>query len=611
MKKTGFFVLSLIALALIGGCGDAPSSNAGTGAKDTYYWADAGSGKNIIVGIADPSSFAADKAAFAPKTGYWYAIWLASGTVSTSKPISMGTIEVSGDQLSFTPSPDLGFSGAGFKGTLANGELTMESIPGTSLANITLEEGGAFGFDPDDPNGSLPSVPGSGGDGGAAAPPAAFKPGRYITDVAFIERPTATIAYEGFPVDLTGMKVEITYNNGDRETKTSANANEFVVDPPVYELNNGLHTIRYIAEYNYGYDLMSPWTTRDFRAPANDPSQNTFFYSILNSGNELTATVTGDKEYFEGDPSFDFSGVSVKATYANGDKTITPTSVYKTAFTGETAPKDSELKVTIGRKYAVIPIKHKNVHSLSGISIDAEPGFSDQVLFDDPRFFSSYRENHWLSRFSGSNLKLSYKGTTVTKTTSIIKAKSDWRLDFTYPENLTQKSTKIGISYKGDDGRELRTSQTIPVYNKLLSISVEPLYGGFIVLNGEGSLPYDKQQSFLRQVKVSAVYQMGSDKNKTVKRDNILIYPNPIIISGSTVYADVCVDEYLIKGYFITNVSKTDADGILNQANSEAYDKKGKPAKAKFTFTAMEASGSELSITKSAILEVGVTGYTN
>jgi len=607
MMKIRFFGLLLVILALIGGCESQTPQDTEPASNDTYFWAEAGKGKNIIVGITDPASFSG-KAAFAPKTGYWYVIWLASESDIASDPISMGTITVNGDELFFSPFPDKGFSDGVFKGTLSDGKLTMDSIPGTGLVNIAMEEGGAFSFDPDDPGGSLPTVPGAGedGDGESTSNAGLFKPGKHVTNVAFITRPTAKTAYEGFPVDLTGMTVEITYNNGDKVTKTHADANEFIVIPPVYETPGGLHTIRYIAEYNNQDNLSSAAQSREFKAPSNDSTKDSSFYEITNSGTELTATVTGDKEYFEGNPAFDFSGVSIKAKYSTGEKTITPTAVYKTTFNAASAPDNSTLTVEIGRKQANIPIKHNKVYSISEISIETAPNFTDQILFDDPRFFSPEADKYWLSRFSGAALKLSYAVTSAKKTLSIIRAQAETRLSLEYPENLTEKDSKIKVILYGDDGREIETTQSVPVYNKLVSISIQQLKEGLIILKGSGALPPDDEQSFLKQIKISAVYQMGSDKTKTIKRDNILVYP-----TAASPYSEVAIDSDLINASpdsIVTNVT-TDEGGILTESNSKSYDNKNKLSKAKVIFTTASAGNAPQPYTKTATIEVGVTGY--
>jgi len=613
MKRTKgikpYFSLLLVAWALICACEDQTPPVIEPVSSNTYFWADAGNGRNIIVGMGNPASFTG-KEAFAPKTGYWYSIWLAYVSDTTSDPISMGTITVSDNQLFFLPFLDMDFPDTVFKGTLSNGKLTMDNIPGTNLAGIALEEGGEFSFDPDDPAGSMPAVPNTGGDGDGDGGPAStaglFKPGRHVTDVAFIDRPTATSAYEGLPVDLTGMSVEITYNNGDKVTKTSANANEFIVTPPVYERPNGTHTIQYIGEYNNQNKLTSAMAKREFRAPSGSASLNTSFYEIMNQESELTATLTGDKDYFEGNPSFDFSGVSIKVKYSTGEKTITPTAVYKTAFHAAGAPNDSILTVEIGRKYANIPIKHNKVYSISGIGIANAPNFSDHFLFDDPRFFSPDAEKYWLSRFTGANLKLSYASTLEKKTLSIIRAQAEERLGFEYPDNLTEKDTKIKIILYGDDGRNFEAYQAIPVYNKLVSISIQQINTGLIILKGSGSLPPDDEQSFLKQIKISAVYQLATDKSRTIKRDNILIYP-----TETSTNKNVEVDANLINApndSLVTNVT-TEAGGILTESNSKAYDTKNKLSKAKISFTTESAGNAPQQITKSATIEVGVTGY--
>jgi len=608
MKKTKgikpWLGLLLVTL-LIGACEEqALPPDTGSDVNDTFFWADAGNGKNIIVGIANPASFPG-REAFAPVTGFWYAIWLASESDTASAPLSIGTITVLGDQLFFSPFTDMGYSGAVFRGTFSGGKLTMDSIPGTNLVNIALEEGGDFSFDPDNPSGSLPAVPDTGGDGDSKPtnPDAIlFKPGRYVTDVAIINRPTATAAYEGFPVDLTGMTVEITYNNGDKVTKTSANANEFLVTPPVYEAAGMSHAIQYIAEYNN--ILLSPPEKRVFNAPSNNQAQNTSFYDIINTESELTATVTGNIGYFEGDPSFDFTGVSIKAKYSTGERTITPTAVYKTVFTAADSPNDSKLTVFIGRKQANIPIKHDKAYNITGIVIATAPNFSDHILFDDPRFYSIDAEKYWLSRFSGATLKLSYAGTTVKRTISIIRAQAENRLYLVPPVNLTERNPKAKIILYGDDRREFETTQVVPAYNKLVSISIQQLKEGLIILKGSGPLPADNEQSFLKQIKISAVYQLSTDKTKTITRDNILVYP-----TGSSYNNYVGVDTNLIYALPLETNVTTGEDGILTEANSKSYDTKNKLSKAKITFTTQSVGEDPQPVSKSATIEVGVTGY--
>ena len=603
MRKTLFLGFTFLALTLTACSNPSSSSSGDPGTNGMYYWADAGYNRYVLVGIADPSSFDEGRATFAPKSGYWYAIWFMAQNELYSDPVSMGTISVDGVNLNFSPFPNMGFSAGDFVGTLIEGVLTMEKIPGTNFGLTKLKEGGGFDFDPDNPGGNFPIPPdeddGTPG-GNSTASAVLFTLGKYVSDVVFLDRPTASIAYEGFPVDLKGMRVEITYSNGEKKIKTDADAGEFVVEPPIYESDNGAHYIRYIAEYNYPFYFPSSPSEREFRAPQNDSAQGTYFYDIKNSSSELEVVVTGEIEYFEGDPNFDFSGVNIKATYSTGEKTITPTPVYKTRFFQNTTASESEILVTVGRKYASIILDNKNVYPVSKFTVEKTPDFPDPILFDDPRFYSQEKESHWLSRLGGTSFGLAYAGTKTTKSIKLLEAYYSGRVDIDYPLNITDP--RIKYTFVGDN-RNFEVFQVVPVYNRLSSISVESLKGLILLRKGD-YLPEDDEQSFLKQVKISAVYQLGSDKNKTIRRENILIYPD---IDASIYFTGV--DTKLINASpIVTNVNK-DPGGILNSANSLAYLNKRKLTKAMVSFTTNSVGSVQVPATKTATIEVGVLGY--
>ena len=605
MKKTAVLGLIFLTLALVG-C-DNQSSSPVPEKNGLYYWANTGSGRYALLGIAEPSSFEDGKAVISPKSGYWYAVWLVTVNDLYSNPVSMGTISVNGKNLSFSPFPDMGFSTGVFTGTLENGILNMDSLPGISTGALSLEEGSGFNFDFDDPGGTFPIPPDDGedmgGGGSSAQSSMPFKAGRYVTDVVFIDRPSVKSAYEGYPVNLTGMKVEIRYNTGEKETKTASNAAEFLVEPPVYEASNGIHTIRYIAEYNNPSILVSNGMNREFRAPFTDPASDTSFYEILNPNAELEATVSGNKEYLESGLFFDFSGINIKASYSTGDRVIVPSSVYKINFTPGITSDESEVRIMVGRKYANVLIDNKRVYPILKVEIEKTASFSDQVLFDDPRFYSGNAEAHWLSRLKDSSFRVVFSGTTVSKSISAMDAIAKWRFDINTPPNLTN-NPKLSYTFYGEDGRIINEpSQAVPVFSRLNGITIEPLKGD-IVLKGNGPLPRDDEQSFLRQVKISAVYQLGSNRNSTVKRDNILVYANPAAFIFST-----GVDTELINASpLVTNVHGNPG-GILTTSNSNLFNTKGRLSKASVSFTTTSVGDVNNSSSKSATIEVGVTGY--
>ena len=573
------------------------------------YYAEGSSGEWVIAGIANPKDIEDGRTAFAPKNGYWYVIGIGSESDTDDEPVSMGTIQVEGGRLTFSPFTGKGFPTSSFTGTLDNGSLTIDSIPGRNYSGIKLAEGPGYSFkSSDDPwgtGGGLPSIPGGPNFGNPSKPPtsggASFNPGKFVTDVIIIDSPNVKTAYEGLPVDLTGLKVEIRYNNGDKAEKTAADAKEFIVEPPVYTTAYGIHNLRYVGEYNNPLLLASSSFVREFRSPQNNANQGSSFYELRNPSMQLEATVTGTKEYFEGIGVTDFSGISIKAIYSNGEKTITPTSVYETSLTKVQSPDDSVLRIIVGSRYVVIPIKSNKVYSIRGIQLEGSPSYSAQVIYDDPRFFLGDAEKHWLSKFNNVNIRFLYKETSATKTLKITDAAGKG-LSVQYPENFMDKNPKITFKYQGDTDF-FTVDSIVPVYNKLVSITAESTVGK-IVLNGGGPLPADNEQSFLKQIKISAVYQSSTDKNKTIKRDNILVYP-----TETSYNINVGVDTNLINAPLLETNVDTGAGGILNAANSKAYDDKNKLAKARVSFTTTSAGDSPQITEKSAILEVGVTGY--
>jgi len=169
--KQGIFKLLTLFLALflaICACKiellnpDVPESENGV-----LYYKEVTSGEWVIVGIAKPDKIGENRAAFAPKNGYWYVIGIGSESNAGDKPVSMGTIQVDGSKLTFTPFADMDFpSSSSFTGTMGSDYLVMDSIPGKNYSGgIRLSEGGSYNFvSSDDPwgtGGGLPDIPGA------------------------------------------------------------------------------------------------------------------------------------------------------------------------------------------------------------------------------------------------------------------------------------------------------------------------------------------------------------------------------------------------------------------------------------------------------------------
>ncbi|MDR0447561.1 MAG: hypothetical protein LBH07_02720, partial [Treponema sp.] len=184
--------------------------NSSSSKNGMLYFSEGSGGEWILVGIADPASIDDDetRAAFTPKDGYWYVIGAASERNNSDKPISMGKIGIEGASLTFIPFSDMGYSGETFTGSFGDGFLIIDRIPGKSYSGLRVDEGYSYEFNsPDDPwgtGGGLPDIPGGPDtDASNGASSVSFSPGKHVTDVIIIDKPTAKTAYEGYPVDLT------------------------------------------------------------------------------------------------------------------------------------------------------------------------------------------------------------------------------------------------------------------------------------------------------------------------------------------------------------------------------------------------------------------------
>jgi hypothetical protein len=148
------------------------------------------------------------------------------------------------------------------------------------------------------------------------------------------------------------------------------------------------------------------------------------------------------------------------------------------------------------------------------------------------------------------------------------------------------KAPKIGVNYRGK-----KVSVTVPIYNKLQSITAESRSGGPVIMNGKDLQSHkpDGVNEFLEYVKITATYTLNIDSTKTYTREDLWADIGKGICSDGLVSAPVGSSANL------GSVLDIDANGgkppILNKDSVDAYVGKGKEAKVTISFTPQKAWG--------------------
>jgi len=564
-----------------------------------------------------------------PKSGDSYAVALISvdsdGNLAyDGVPKSAGTITVANGMLNFTPSANYPGQQAG-SGTLNGNTLTMQRVPGTPYTtpiNLTIRSdviassSGPFGSN----NSGLTIPPNSGSPGGSTGgssnktPPAPSEPfvaGRYVKNVEWKTLPKITKVYEGMKVDLAGTGFEVLITYDDDSTTTVTSPSSVKVYPPYYWKAEGEHTLRYIDEYNTAEPLK-------FKAPkdnrnAEKQEDRSYFYT-LDSG---TPDVSGAAsiKYFPGfgESELDTSGVTLTGHYtyrATATATTDTKETYPLAFAATStytpSPKSCTAIFTYGYdtntsayktvSYNLLP---DNIYELDKIVVSKAPSFSQQITFDDKRFFGSDQDKHWFGHMKDAQIGLVYKNTPTTKAIRLVEAamyggSNKLTINSLPTDFFTGKTHQLKFNYYISNPIEL----DIPVYDTLVGITIEG--SGTIELNG--TTP-DNEMSFLRLVTVSAIYQKGTNRNVSVKK--------PIYVrNDQTNPPTVVFDQWKINGSAKTNVhTDSSKGGILNAANSTSYEKNGKPIKAIIDFETKDGSNLGETYRASYTIDVGVKGY--
>ena len=560
MKKQVFFGLFAVLLAfllILSGCSDGNSPGS-SGDNAILYWGESGS-TTIALVIADPSAVEGYKAAYSPKTGHFYALMVITAT-SSDDPVSAGEIAISGSQLTFKPSADLGYNHASFTGTLANDYVILATIPGTSYTNVRLDSAGTYKIEDENDifGGGIPSGPstpdpddyddggGSSGNSNASGPPTAtggdYNPGRIVTDInvtiaptfpALVSGTTYAQYYEGDLIDATtfknsGITVAVTFSDGQIVNYNESNIMQnFVIVPP--DIPDGT-PVTHALYYKTGF-------TNSVTAPTSPGyTGNTFTGPKANHIiASYTQTKTALAEWFEDDVVFNSTTpVSVTLTYDTTNnptrktRTFSLSKDHKAALTGS---PPSGLNVSVGSK--TISFSVGVVHKVAAIAISSVPRFVPQVLFDDPRLINAAAtpdegvNAHWLNRLQDGSITVSYLTSSTKRTRGFVEAynlaalvasSGNEHAFITAPGSLASKAGLYFTYYGTSVGME------VPIFNTLNSIAVVSSDGKQITMIGPSSSAgtAEPATAFLeKRVRVYAIYQSGGKNGPTLRRTDV------------------------------------------------------------------------------------------
>jgi len=493
-----------------------------------------------------------------------------------------------------------------------------------------------------------------------------FVAGCYVTNVEVYKLPTAKVIYEGKPVDLTGLTFEVTYSDGTSSGLLEIGKNNvksedyFTINPPGYGKPGAEHTLTYIKEY-YNGEVKYPNGTDMVKTPT--PSIP-YLGATVSGMFSAWKKADGSEAYYElkkwelnGTPvikkyeGWGYEGLNdiLKGTYIVGSA-----SQYGPLPTDTNIEKNVTLAVTVkedGNKFSLIfgagngedPGKITGDNDFQPININGSTDkkreyklpntvevfklreiyvptdnnkspFSAPITFDDPRFFgtdSTAVIKNWYSHLGNAKIGLVYENsTTRDKIINLVEAASrNTALKdkskilpinlITYPVGGWGER-KLEFQY-GDT--QIKTKLAIPLYDTLKEIGFNNTKST-IVIDGQGSddtknKPYD-EQSFLRLAQPYAIYQKSTNKNDLVKK---------LIFDTNYGFNFHWINGGYDKNSFVTNVNR---DGILNSANSNAYEKSTKLQKANVTFNAFDGylrTYDTPSQSKSATVPVGVKNF--
>ncbi|MDR0447560.1 MAG: hypothetical protein LBH07_02715 [Treponema sp.] len=661
MKNLRFLSLALALLALVfifTGC-----SGGGTPASQNnamLYTTVINNGKTAIgLVIADPSSV--DRAAFAPKSGYLYVVLVENDNkgeeIKSAGEITMGT----GGRITFTPTA--GFTHSSFAGNLSGTSISLETVPGTTYTNVRVNERTGFNVnDADDllDGGNIPNLPSSGGDddgddnsgggggggggGGSSNAPVAVI-SKAVKSIKIIEDPvfapnvgsiggtgTSTPCYlEGQEARLHSIKAEVIYDDGSVVT---AGKDDFFISPPEYRTSSFSHTLKYKKGFalpsvswtpiGESFALNSYWDINAvFKPLIAGPSSNVDPFKDLDYNTKTTGTRTLTTEAYEDQKLFSlsFSNLTIGKTLRGYYDFPAPPSTLSShrekalilAYEGDLDTTAGTLVVQVGNyKNTTTPFALDEVYLITGIAINTKPSENNlRVLFDDKNIADTTSEPHWQNRLSGSSITVSYKGKnkgTPTTQTRSIAVTNTYKEPVIIPPTTTDLTNKptvvITNDVTGGIGKEVYLP--IEVYDRLIGIEARNKSGTIVMQGKRGNASFTPhtEYDFLKQITVAAIYQMGNDKTKTLKRDNILLPPDNDNYPSSSSGSDASY--FLVKtlsGTPTLSTNVNDSGGILNKTNSDAYEgSKKKLAKAKVDFTT-------LGTMKSDTVDIGVTRY--
>jgi len=183
----------------------------------------------------------------------------------------------------------------------------------------------------------------------------------------------------------------------------------------------------------------------------------------------------------------------------------------------ETATTENPIYLNVAIGNWSVPFAVKAYRKVEKIEKSNPPSFSEQIIFDDPRLYGNgtgttplEKSLHWLNKLQGGSIKVSYTGTTKTRTRSMLDAFNTFNtmgLNFIrYNAGpFTTAKGAIGLYYYG---KEI-VGYEVPVFTNLVGITIKTKLANNSTPILYSSVP-DNERTFLKNmVTVNAIYEAG------------------------------------------------------------------------------------------------------
>jgi hypothetical protein len=168
-----------------------------------------------------------------------------------------------------------------------------------------------------------------------------------------------------------------------------------------------------------------------------------------------------------------------------------------------------------------VPLSASAYHKVDKIVSSKEISGTNQIIFDDPRLYSSIPNDpainlHWLDKLNGGKIRVSYVGTNTTRERTIQEAFNNAGIGFIRYNSgpFTSARGSVALNYY----QTQILGYEVPVFSNLVGIMIKNITGlPYPVLKATNG---DNQEKYLKNmVEVLAYYEKGKDGPQVVRED--------------------------------------------------------------------------------------------